>query len=242
METFNIIYSNKNIPIPSENEYKLKLIMKTENFLKRMRWKALSFLGKPKGSDKENFGFKTVKCSSSIKELVPFKNDMIEMIKNLEFKRVHNEFQSILNNDIREIHGSNNLFISADKSRNIYRINKTRYEQHTHDNITTKCKNNKTKTINIKAIKIANKLKLEDRIQILDDNDAYISIKNHKEGFPDKISCRLIDPSKTDIGKISKQILVKVNTSILEKIKVNKWKNTSSFIEWYCNVKRKDQC
>ena len=245
METFNIAYSNKNIPIPSENEYKLKLIMKTENFLKRMRWKALAFLGKLKGSDKENFGFKTIKCPSSVKELVPFENDMMEMIKNLEFKRVHSEFQSILNNDIREIHRSNNLFISADKSRNIYRINKTRYEQLMHDNVTKtykKCNNDKTKTINIKAKKIASKLKLEDRIQILDDNDAYISIKDHKEGFPDKISCRLINPSKTDIGKISKQILDKVNTSILEKIKVNQWKNTSSVIEWYCNIKRKDQC
>ena len=93
-----------------------------------------------------------------------------------------------------------------------------------------------------KQKKIASKLKLEDRIQILDDNDAYISIKDHKEGFPDKISCRLINPSKTDIGKISKQILDKVNTSILEKIKVNPWKNMSSFTEWYCNIKRKDQC
>ena len=27
-----------------------------------MRWKALAFLGKLKGNDKENFGFKTVKC------------------------------------------------------------------------------------------------------------------------------------------------------------------------------------
>ena len=77
----------------------------------------------------------------------------------------------------------------------------------------------------------ASKLKLEDQIQILDDNDAYIFIKDHKEGFPDKISCRLINPSKTDIGKISKQILDKVNTSILEKIKVNQWKNTSSVVE-----------
>ena len=109
--------------------------MKTENFLKRMCWKALEFLGKLKGSEKENFVFKTVKCPSSVKELVPFENDMMEMIKNLEFKRVHNEFQSILNNDIREIHRSNNLFISADKSRNIYRINKTRYEQLMHDNL-----------------------------------------------------------------------------------------------------------
>ena len=60
-----------------------------ENFFKRMHWKALAFLGKLKRSGKENFGFKTVKCPSSVKELVPFENDMIEMIKNLEFKRVH---------------------------------------------------------------------------------------------------------------------------------------------------------
>ena len=196
--------------------------MKTENFLKRMRWKALTFLGKLKVSDKENFGFKTVKYPSSVKDLVPFENDMMEMIKNLQFKGVHHEFQSILNNDIRAIHRSNDLFISADKSRSIYRINKTRYEQLTHDNVTKtykKCTNNKTKTINIKAKKIASKLRLEDRIQILDDNDVYISIKDHKEGFPDKISCHLINPSKTDIGKISKQILDKVNNSILENIK-----------------------
>ena len=67
------------------------------------------------------------------------------------------------------------------------------------DSDKTKCNNDKTKTINIKAKKLASKLKLEDRIQILDDNDAYISIKGHKEGFPDKIACRLINPSKTDI-------------------------------------------
>ena len=89
-----------------------------------MRWKALAFLGKLKGNDKENFCFKTVKCPSSVKEFVPFENNMMEMIKNLEFKRVHNEFQSILNNDIRETHRSNNLFISPDKSRNIYRMNR----------------------------------------------------------------------------------------------------------------------
>ena len=85
-------------------------------------------------------------------------------------------------------------------------------------------------------------MKLENQIQILDDNHAYISIKDHNEGFPDKISCCLNNPSKTDMGKLSKQILDKVNTSILEKIKVDPWKNMSSFTEWYCNFKRKDQC
>ena len=128
METFNITYSKKNIPIPSENKYKLKLIMKTENFLKRMRWKALAFLGKLKGSDKHNYGFKTATCSSSVKKLLPFENDMMDMIKNLEFKKVNNEFQSNLRNDIRQIRKSNNLFVSADKSRHIYTVRKASYE------------------------------------------------------------------------------------------------------------------
>ena len=44
------------------------------------------------------------------------------MIKNFEFKRVNNKFQSNLGNDIRQIRRSNNLFISADKSRNIYKV------------------------------------------------------------------------------------------------------------------------
>ena len=57
-----------------------------------MRWKVLAFLGKFKSSDNDNYGFKTLKCPSSVKELVSFENDMMDMIKNLEFKRVKNEF------------------------------------------------------------------------------------------------------------------------------------------------------
>ena len=58
------------------------------------------------------------------------------------------------------------------------------------------------------------------------------------------MSCRFINPSKTDIRKISKQILDRVSNNILEKNKVNQWKNTSSVIEWYRNImwKFNDQC
>ena len=87
-----------------------------------MRWKASVFLGKLKSNDKDNHGFKTAKCPSSVNELVPFINDMTDMIKNLKFKRVNNEFQSNLRNDTRQMRKINNLFITADKSRNMYRI------------------------------------------------------------------------------------------------------------------------
>ena len=98
-----------------------------------MLWKASAFPGKLKKSDKDNYNFKTVKCPSSVKELVPFKHDMIDMIKNLEVKRVNNEFQSNLRNDIRQIRRSNNLFISADKSRNICKVSKASYERMMHE-------------------------------------------------------------------------------------------------------------
>ena len=175
-----------------------------------MRQKVLAFLGKLKSSDKDNYSFKTVKCPSSAKELVPFENDMMDMIQNLEFKRVNNEFQSNLRDDIRQIRTSNNLFISADKSRNIYNVSKASYERMVNENVKKtykKCNTNKSKSINIKAKPVASKLKIDDRVLKLDEKEAYVTIKDHKEGFPDKMSCRLINPSKTDIGKISKQVL-----------------------------------
>ena len=119
--------------------------MKTENFLKRMRWKALAFFCKLKSSDKGNYGFKTVKCPSSFKELVPFENDMMDMIKNLEFKRVNNEFQLNLRNDIRQIRRRNSLFILVEKSRNIYKVSKASYE-----NVTKHTKNVIPKNLTLK--------------------------------------------------------------------------------------------
>ena len=213
--------------------------MKTANFLKRIRWKALAFLGKLRSSDKDSYGFKTVKCSSSVKELVSFEIDMMDMIKNLEFKRINNEFQLNLRNDIRQISRSNNLFISADKSRNICKVSKASYERVMHENVTKtykKCNTNKSNSINFKAKQIAGKLKIFDRVQKLDENEAYVTIRYHKEGFLD------INPSKTGIGKISKQILDRVSNTILVKDKVNQSKSTYSLIEWYRNIKRKDQC
>ena len=114
-----------------------------------------------------------------------------------------------------------------------------------HENVTKtykKCNTNKSNSINFRAKQIADKLKIDDRVQKLGETEAYVTIKDHKEGFPNKISCRLINPPKADIGNISKQILDRVSNTILVKNKVNQWKNTYSVIEWYHNIKRKDQC
>ena len=56
---------------------------------------------------------------------------------------------------------------------------------------------------------------------------AHITIKDQKKNFPNKIPCRLINPSKSSFGKISKVILDKINNHIQKETSANQWKNTS---------------
>ena len=67
----------------------------------------------------------------------------------------------------------------------------------------------------------------------MQEDEAYITIKDHKDEFPNKITCGLINPSKSSIGRISKHILDKINSQILLSKKLNQWKDTSDVIEWY---------
>ena len=62
IEKFNIDYSTKNISTPSKRESTIQLISNVEQFIKRMRWKALQFLSKLDNTVQENYGFKTRKC------------------------------------------------------------------------------------------------------------------------------------------------------------------------------------
>ena len=87
----NFNYSLKNIPIPSANTYKKRLIKKVECVIKRMRWKAFFFL--TNGDDleeghpmEETLEFKSRKCPPQIDDLKPFEEDLIRLIENIKFK------------------------------------------------------------------------------------------------------------------------------------------------------------
>ena len=89
---------------------------------------------------------------------------------------------------------------------------------------------------------MAEKLSIDDRIEKMEETEAYITVKDHKEGFPHKLSFRLINPSKSDIGKISKKLLDKINKILIRNSKVNQWKNITTVIDWFKNVTNKKQC
>ena len=71
--------------------------------------------------------------------------------------------------------------------------------------------------------------------------EAYITIKDHKEGFPHKLSFGFLNQSKSDIGKISKNILDWINKSLIAFLHANQWKTTSSVIDWFENIPNKRQ-
>ena len=124
------------------------------------------------------------------------------MIKNIQFRKVNNSFQSQLNEDIKD-KGDSKIFVPTGKSRNIYKLDRETYEKLLHENITKtykKTDKKRVRAINVGAKKIAKDLELEDRIEKMQESECYITVKDHKEDFPHKI-CRLINPSKSDIWK-----------------------------------------
>ena len=192
------------IPIPSKEQYKIHLISKVEKFIKNMRWKALQFLGKLESTNKETFGFRSRKYPPAVEELTNFEKDLMLMIKNIQFRHIKSTFQEQLREDIQELGQSNQLLVSADKSRNIYKMNKEHYEKLMHENITKtykKTNESKIKTINKSAKRIANRLDLEDRIEKLQESESHITIKDHKDDFAHKISHRLINQALAKLAK-----------------------------------------
>ena len=85
----------------------------------------------------------------------------------------------------------------------------------------------KVYNINNETKSIGKPLSIDDHIERMYENESHINIKDHKEHFPSKISCTLINPSKSDIGKIRKTILDKIITKIVSLTNVNQWKNIS---------------
>ena len=111
--------------------------------------------------------------------------------------------------DISEIKSSPNVFIFADKTSNIYKVAPWEYNKLLKDNTTKSYKKSTDrleKAINMKANNIAKKIQLSDRIECLAKIPAFITLKDQKNNFQSILQCRPINPSKSELGKVSKSI------------------------------------
>ena len=205
--------------------------------------RVLEFYGKLNDNNKGRFGFKSRKNPPSVPELSDFESELTLMV-NIKFRNVNNDFHKKLKNDINEIKTCNKILVSADKSRNLYKVEKDQYQKLFKENITKtykKSTNKKIEKINYTAKQITEKLSTANRVPMLEETEAYITIKDHKSEFPNKIQCRLINQSKSSIGKISKVILDRINEKIISSVTINQWKNASAVLKWYSKIPSKTQ-
>ena len=204
-----------------------------------MRWKAHFFNKNSINKNQNNhFGLASNKTPSSIPEMKPFETDLIKLIENIQFRSGKNHFQKSLANDLKKINSSPNIFIFADKTRNIYEASLDTYNKFLHDNITKTYKHGSEDTIDeidSELKDISNNLGIGDKIEKMKKREAFISLKDHKENFENNPKCRLINPAKSESGKLSKIILDEINSNL------NQWRNTKQVIEWFGNIKDKER-
>ena len=74
------------------------------------------------------------------------------------------------------------------------------------------------------------------------ERPAFISLKDHKENFKHDTKCRLINPSKGEMGIVGKRSLEEINNKLNNHLCYNQWRSTSTVIEWFRTNENKKTC
>ena len=107
LEAKNFSYSMKNIPVPTKTSYLKCLVEKVESLIIRMRWKAVFFNSEDSESNNDtflnnNYRFRSKKTPPQDDLLKPFEEDLIELIRNIQFQSTSDSFLKKLNNDVKD--------------------------------------------------------------------------------------------------------------------------------------------
>ena len=100
----------------------------------RMRWKATHFnnndsTGNNIEDNTEWYGLKSPYSPRQVKEVIPFENDSVELIRNIKFGTIRNTFQEKLKEDIKLMKDSPKTMTFADKTSNMFRLTKEQYDK-----------------------------------------------------------------------------------------------------------------
>ena len=76
-----------------------------------------------------------------------------------------------------------------------------------------------TNIIDLQGKSIAQELNIDNRTEQITKQQAFITLKDHKDNFANHPTCRLINPAKSKLEKVSKQFLANINSEIRKKDK-----------------------
>ena len=239
MNRIEIPFSGKDIPIPPRKDYQRTMFRRIEQFCGSLRWKLFHFKFPGQSTRKECFGFKTPNPAPYDDDLKLFERLMFDIPRKVTFSSQRTEFQVDLSAKVAEIKSSDSLVVESDKTSNFYLVSVDDYRKMMHDDITKiyrKANDDALDDINREAANIAKSLDLDDRIDVFSMQEPFLTVKDHKQSFPARVSTRLINPAKSQMCKISKQLLDNIITQVKAKTGLRSWKSSKQVLDWYNNT------
>ena len=67
----------------------------------------------------------------------------------------------------------------------------------------------------------------------------FATLKDHKTNFPQNPQIRLINPTKTEVGRPAKQILEDIISTARSKSGLNQWKSNEDTLKWFNKIEKK---
>ena len=185
---------------------------------------------------------KSSKCPWQLKELIQFVDDLVDLVENSESCKVRNDFEMKSQEDLRKVRSSKKTLTFAEKTSNLYRLEKEEYYRLLQNALTTTDKKSNKETarrISCEEIKYAKEVNILNKVELIGTANCFITLEDHKTNFLNHPTTRLINPAKNEIERISKQILDQINSKLWEILKVNEWKNTANVINWFKKTESK---
>lgn len=251
MEKITAGFSNKDIPLPTIIEFKKSFLVQANNFIRNLRWRAF-FYGKSKNEisyeDEEppKYPFKSRKYPPTTKELDGFEKDLLDLTQKIKPKKhplKRNKHIQKLHNFLRNTRNHGDLVVESDKTRNLYKVKINLYLKLIRKEIHKSYK--KVNRSTLKQINNEHYLALLP-LDIVDKTEPYtpktprIILKDHKLNFESNRYVRLICPSKSDLGIVSKTVLSRIIPALANKNKnLSIWWNTKDTLDWFNKLPNK---
>ena len=163
------------------------------------------------------------------------------MIKSLKFQKIRSHFQKRLKDDINTI--GTTLTLSY-KTLNLYKLKKEQYKKILNYTITTtykKASDDIHTKINTDGKKVMKDKNIVNRMLTNGKNKCFITLTDHKPNFKNNPKLRLFNPAKSEIGRISKNNLDKINHQLRDSLSINQWKDTSEVLERFLKIPDKSR-
>ena len=87
-------------------------------------------------NDTNTYGLPSNNCAPPIIATKAFEEDLVHMNESVSFRKVNYPFLNMIKKDIQKVNSSENVFIFADKTRNLYEASPSTYNTLLTENIT----------------------------------------------------------------------------------------------------------